>query len=338
MHKILPFDLHEMPPPSSSDHRVNLVRDELDHTPIVKDITLQELYDNHTGPGKFLYMAQTVSKSLSLNFEKLRDEKVPERVNSYAIAAPRNVKTMQFPKIVHNLGPLKEIHVTLFNPCSYVKEVLERAYRFIGEGSPVEFHVRLVGEVVRKKMKSAPASPEALQWMHKYFPHLRPDFILRSMPDGTEFLIKPVSDGRSLTFVMARETQAKAQVDLTTRVFKVKTAVTHHLNGGLQQTKQRWTLGMSEVKPADAKPARKKSELDGLEGEYGVFGETRDVEEHNSVEEATGIEQASEEEQARRDALAKYRGVKTELHKWRKRHTGGSGMDKGGSWKKRGKS
>ncbi|KAF1348284.1 hypothetical protein EJ07DRAFT_185072 [Lizonia empirigonia] len=224
MQKILAFDRYEQEPPSASDHRVTLVRSETDLRPLTEGVSLQELYDHHIGPGKFLYSAQPVPKTLAQDYEKMREYDVPSQANKYAIlpahTLPIHVKNPQIDG--KQFGPLKNVHISLPNPIEYTKGALDRAYQFIELGLPVEFRMRLSG---KKKKGTAPPDPAVWPWMHAHFPHLRPDFILKSMPERSEYLIHPVTDGRVVQFVVGRQPAQMPGPDLTQRVFRVKEAV-----------------------------------------------------------------------------------------------------------------
>ncbi|KAF2633152.1 hypothetical protein BU25DRAFT_315041, partial [Macroventuria anomochaeta] len=242
MHKILDFGLYKQEPPSASNHKVNLVRSDKDQRAITKDISLQELYDNHISPGKFLYMTEPIGKKLSEDYETMRDENIPSQHNNYAIWKARAIKVdVKHPQTDRKqLGALKGVHLLLANPIGYTKEALDRAYQFIELGSPVEFRVRLLGSQMQKKFKGVVPDPGAWPWMHEHFPHLRPDFIRRSMPEGTEFIIKPLSDGRSIQFVLGRQAAQMPKLDLTKRVFRVKAAVQESMDKNPMA--QRWTI------------------------------------------------------------------------------------------------
>lgn len=228
MHKVLDFDHYEVSPPSASSHRVNLVKSEKDSTVIEKDLSLQELYDKYLSPGKFLYLADEIPKKLDGKYEILRNENIPAERNNYAIAKKHTmekVSTKGAQTDRKQLGPLKNVIMLLSNPIEYTKLVLDRAYQFIELGSPVEVRIRLFGSAVAAKNKGKTPDPAAVPWLHDHFPHLRPDFILKSMPEGTEYLIKPVSDGRVIQFVLGRQAEQMSKLNFTTRLFRVKAAV-----------------------------------------------------------------------------------------------------------------
>jgi hypothetical protein len=129
---------------------------------------------------------------------------------------------------------LKNINFNLASPVEYCKISLDRAYQFIEAGSPVEIRTRLQGQMLAKEDRIKPGDPEVWPWIHKYFPHLRPDFILKSMPEGTVFLINPVSDGRIVQWVMSKSAQETAPVDLTKRLLRVKESVKQSTQKGKQ--------------------------------------------------------------------------------------------------------
>jgi hypothetical protein len=69
MHKLLPFDLYEIAPPSASKRLVNLVEGQRS---IAKNISLQELYDKHIQPGQLLYLNQSIRKRIAEDVDQLR--------------------------------------------------------------------------------------------------------------------------------------------------------------------------------------------------------------------------------------------------------------------------
>jgi hypothetical protein len=94
---------------------------------------------------------------------------------------------------------------------------------------------------VGKKDKLKPGPQDWWPWLHEHFPHLHPDFILKSMPAGTYYLIKPISDGRRVAFVLSlplsSEQYKKGPAppkDMTGRLFKVQEAVAVRVRQGKQ--------------------------------------------------------------------------------------------------------
>lgn len=307
MQKILAFDLYKTLPPIVSNHRVNLVKSESDHTPIAKDISLQELYDKHVAPGKMLYMTQPVSKTLSKDYKKLRDQKIAEQFNNYAIveAHPIKAKLAAGEAKVANRGQHKIVHMLLANPIEYTKIALNRAYHFIEQGSPVEVRVRMLGAAGKGKTKDTPVGLNAWTWMHAHFPHLRPDFIRKAMPEGTDYLVKPVSDGRIVQFVLTNQTKTMSKTDLTDRVFKVKKMVSKNLSKGVVK--------------------------EGVEGGESVGKEEATKENGESIGEASG---AGAVGGAEVEIAEEGLGRRKKLGDFKKQQDRDSGMDRRGRWDK----
>ncbi|KAF1844523.1 uncharacterized protein K460DRAFT_93315 [Cucurbitaria berberidis CBS 394.84] len=235
MHKIINFSPYEIAEPAASEHKVNLVEGKEDSTIVAKDVSLQELYDNHVKPGYMLYLTQEVQKKTAENIEKLKKEDIPGEARNYAIvkAHTRFVKVEAGQK-GKQLGGLKIVIVTLANPVDYFQLALDRAYQFIANGSPVEFRIRMKGANLGKENRLGPGDADVWPWMHNHFPHIRPDFILKAMPEGTFFLVEPVSDGRHVQFVMAKQAEQMPRISLTTRLQHVKTSVKKSIEQGKQ--------------------------------------------------------------------------------------------------------
>ncbi|KAF3045384.1 hypothetical protein E8E11_004959 [Didymella keratinophila] len=240
-HKVLDFDRYKLKPPGESTHRVNLIRwkkgqDWKDQFIKVKEnLTLEELYE-HISPGNFIYQADQLSKKLEGRLEELRDQDIAVQNNNYAIGVAKEKQWMGSNQISKKtkknaikdgsqMGPLKNVIMLLSNPVTYKHLSLDRAYQFIELGSPVEFRIRLCNSATAVKKKTRSPDPELVPWMMDHFPHIRPDFILKAMPEGTTYIVAPVTDGRMVQFVLGKPTKQAPKIDLTTRLFRVKTAV-----------------------------------------------------------------------------------------------------------------
>ncbi|KAF3041516.1 hypothetical protein E8E12_004384 [Didymella heteroderae] len=241
MHKVLDFARYQIKPPGDSTHRVNLVRwakgkDWKDKFIVVKkNLSLEELYE-HVSPGKFIYQADQIPKKLDGKFEELRDQNIPAQSNNYAIGLAKEKKWNHADQVSKKViqsaqkdgeqhGPLKNVIMLLSNPVGFKHLSLDRAYQFIELGSPVEFRIRLCNSAVAVKNKVMAPNPELVPWMMDHFPHLRPDFILKAMPKDTVYIIEPVTDGRMVQFVLGKPAAQGPKLNLTTRLFRVKTAV-----------------------------------------------------------------------------------------------------------------
>lgn len=242
------YSPYEIAPPGKSTHKVNLVESDYDPRIVEEDVSLQELYDNYIKPGHMLYLTQAVKKGTAYNFEKLKSENVPRKARNYAIVRSHT----SFVKVTHGqkgaqLGGLKTIILSLASPVDYFKLSLDRAYQFIANGSPVEIRTRLKGTKLSKEERLKAGDPDAWPWVHDHFAHLRPDVILKSMPEGSMYLVKPVSDGRVVQFVISRPAKQMPPIDLTTRLLRVKES----LKQALQQGKQiQLPAGMREAMSA----------------------------------------------------------------------------------------
>ena len=247
MQKIVGFEDYRVALPSASQHVVDVV-EETGNTVVAQGISLEELYDKHVKPGHMLYLTQKVDKGMAENVKKMRKEQVAQWTNKFAIAQPYSGRVKNTGK---QLGGLKYIMITLANPVTHVRLVLDRAYQFIANGSPVEFQIRLKGSYTKKARKKqekerlkgkevdgetdgkTDGGPGVVQeededewvWLHNHFPHLRPDFILKSMPEGSRYLIYPVKDEVKMKFVVSLEATVMPAMNLNKRVKLVKAAV-----------------------------------------------------------------------------------------------------------------
>lgn len=227
MHKVLTFSPYEVAEPTASPHKVELVEDEHDPTTAAKDISLQELYDNHVKPGHMLYFTKTPQKAIVKRAESLEEDAIPQADRRFALvkAYTRFVHIAK-PQKGAQFGALKIVIVSLMNPVHYFKLALDRAYQFILAGSPVEFRLRLCSpKLSNKEDRHKPYDAAVWPWLHDRFPHLRPDFVLKGMPEGTVYLVEPVSDGRRVQWVMAKPVDQMPKVDLNRRLVQVKTTV-----------------------------------------------------------------------------------------------------------------
>jgi hypothetical protein len=207
---------------------------------------LEEVFENHISPGNMLYLTQPVKKALSENWETMKENKVPQEFNNYAIVKAGDVgvhiakhKQRNHPNPeFRDLAGLKEIHINLASPVAFWAVVLSRAHAFLDNGNQVEFSIRFKGSFTGKETRRKPGDPEIWPWMHNHFPHLRPDFILKSMPKGTYYMIHPFSDGKHVQFVLAMPHVSNNTTSLkrnfTKRALMVKTMVEASIGAGRQ--------------------------------------------------------------------------------------------------------
>jgi hypothetical protein len=234
MHKILPFDRYVAPPLSACEHLVNIVKPE---EMAVRNISLQELYDKHVRPGRMLYLAGDIAKSTAENVTKLKEENAPHSRHyciHEAMSIPSNIKA---PHAGKGKGALRVTPISLGSPQAYIKLALDRSYQFILHGSPVEFTIRFSGKHVKNKdLRMMPQDLTLWPWLHERYPHLRPDFILKSMPENSVFLVNPITDGKTVQFVIALDSSDHAKKNLTDRLFRVKGSVEKSIKMGTQKS------------------------------------------------------------------------------------------------------
>jgi hypothetical protein len=231
MHKVIPFELYKIAAPSTSLHKVNLVDGKHHDKVIAENITLQELYDEHIKPGHILYLTKTIPKNVAESVEKLKAEDTANTVKDFAIVVGNSILHNKKAPVGHL--QLKTMPITLSSPVEYVRHTLDRAYQFVEHGSPVEFLIRLKGSQEKAEARLKFGDTEGWPYIHDHFPHLRPDFILRSMPEGSTFVIAPVWNGKRIQFVIQKKAW-KLPLDLTKRLFKVKHSVQGSIKDGHQ--------------------------------------------------------------------------------------------------------
>lgn len=237
MHKVLPFDKYEIAPPTASEHRVTLVDNKKNSNEVLAaDITLQELYD-HVKPGQLLHLTAEVPKRIAGKIASLKAENAASTHKYYSFFAPYTIPGNRVdPKKGKGPGALRCLPMNLEAPVAYYKLNLDRAYQFIEAGSPVEFRLRIKGATQKKEQRMKPGDINNWIWLHDHFPHLRPDFILKSMPEGSRYMIEPVSDGKKVLFVIVKPNKniTHSFGNLTNRLFKVKASVEASVDKGSQ--------------------------------------------------------------------------------------------------------
>ncbi|EDU46611.1 hypothetical protein PtrSN002B_008701 [Pyrenophora tritici-repentis] len=241
-HKVLTFDRYDVQkasPREDSTHRINLYEAKKnlnDHKLIAENISLKTLYNKHMRDGQLLYCLKGMEKK---TIPKIRAD--PEIIEEYRNMALLKSHTHSVP-IKHatamnkfnNLGPLKVVIFTIASPPDYVRMCMDRAYQFLENGCPVEMRIRMQNSKLTKEERIRAGDPEVWPWVHARFPHLRPDFILKSMPAGAYYLVDPVSDGRIVQWVMAMPTKNQTKTEYTKRLFTVKRSVEMSIEKGQQ--------------------------------------------------------------------------------------------------------
>lgn len=237
MYKVLNFEPYNLPKRRESEHKVILVDDAKSQQVRAADITLEELYDNHVKPGEMLYLVDNIAKKLAENVNQLAGNEVPSKARHYAI---RKAHTQPV-KIKHrapgsHLSELKVIPLALSQPAIYVAHAFDRAYQFVEAGSPVEVRMAIKRGQSSRMSRITRGDDASWPWLHNHYPHLRPDFILKGMPETTVFLVDPVSNGKEVSWVMAKkEKKAGTMRQLSKRLFKVKEAVQKSIEKGHEE-------------------------------------------------------------------------------------------------------
>lgn len=237
MHKVLAFELYATPSTKKCDHKINLVKEGGPGgiTVIKSDIDLQDVYDNHVQPGQMLYMVHTITKSVADNYERLRDQDVAATSRNFALldasASKMKVKDVQ---LGLQPGPLKVIPINLSSTKDYTRLQLNRMYQFLKAGSPVEVRLRLRKEGAGKNLQYTKGKHDAWHWIHERFPHLRPDFLLKAMPEGTAYCVVPMSNGTHVQWVFMPGGKAKRHYGKTSRVQNIAQTVRQAIKAGKQ--------------------------------------------------------------------------------------------------------
>jgi hypothetical protein len=266
-HKVLNFEVYDVAkaaPLSDSEHKINLYdsdRKSNKTTLIAEAISLQEVYDNHIKHGRLIYWTHTVDKKTAGILFKLQGEKIVNEHKDYALlsAHTHNVPIDNKQK-GSQLGGVKVLIFNLASPISHHRIILDRAYQFIESGKPVEFRIRMQGTKLTPEERVQGGDPKMWPWMHHYFPHLRPDFVMKSMPEGTIFVVKPVSNGRMMQWVMSKPAKQMAPIDLTKRLLRVKESVKQSIREGKQSQlpktmrKQLVESGLTDYSPNTGLP------------------------------------------------------------------------------------
>lgn len=123
-------------------------------------------------PHTFLAHVQTNSPLQQFQIKSLRN---PQR----ELADRQRVNGTKYKRA----GRGKEFHLTTETPAGYLMHVLNKSCEYLLQGSRIELSIRQR----RGKGKLGPSIDFAL----KNLPQLRPDTILRSMPEGTTMLAQP---------------------------------------------------------------------------------------------------------------------------------------------------
>jgi hypothetical protein len=234
-HKILPFDPYKVDRLDASEHLVNIKRG---GKTIAEGISLKEVYDQHVKPGHLIYsLGSSIPKDVASNVEKLEAGDFATLNNNYSIFEGGSISyNKKDPRKGKGIGALRVTPLMLSSTPDYFKLAIDRSYQFVEQGCPVEFVLRYKQGHVKKEVAMLPTDHGPWKWIHRHFPHLRPDFILRAMPEGSRYVVDPVSNGNVLQFVIAKEVDKGPTIpdSLTKRFFRVKQSVQASIEKGLQ--------------------------------------------------------------------------------------------------------
>jgi hypothetical protein len=252
----------------------------------VTDIKLQDLYDNYVKDGHLLYLVDQIPKRVAENVSTLQNDQIYMSNRTYGIVKAETIKgNKKAPHAGKGQGALRVTPLSLSSTPDYFKLALDRSYQFIKHGSPVEFSIRIKGGFSKSDNKLTFAGSESWSWLHNHFPHLRPDLILKTMPEGSMFVVDPVSDGRIVQFVIARPTKGfPFPKNLTNRLFQVRKSVeTSIVKGQQAQLPKRLrselhSSGHEAYSPLTGMPINKVREANEYEKKWesrdDVFGDT----------------------------------------------------------------
>jgi hypothetical protein len=236
-HKALIFEPYELAPLSATEYRINLFEADKHHdkhTLIAEDVSFQDVYDKYVKDGYMLYSMKQLKKGMANEFKDGKKPDVLDEYRNYSFVKAHSHRIpLNSAQKGRQIGGLKNIIFNESSPLSHYRICMDRAYQFIENGSPVEFRIRLQSKVA-KADRLKHGDPTVWPWMHAHFPHLRPDFIQKGMPAGTEYLINPVSDGRVCQWVLAKPAPESNKANLDKRFEKIKRSVVSSIRLGRQ--------------------------------------------------------------------------------------------------------
>lgn len=242
MQKVLGWSLYQPPKLEESEHKINIVKlvKEGDGEPVkemvARDITLKNAYENYVGPRKMFLLADRLTKSdVPKHIKSFEEKDTVNRYRDYVIVDVGSARaTVKLPKEdskhgrqMAHLQWLRRFHFILSSTPEHNAQQLDKAYQFIELGCPVEFSIRVRQISERKFQEMELYEHDIFDYVYRHFPHLRPDFIFKSMPLGTTYKIQPLSDGRHVQFVLGPETiplDPFPHLDLTERLLTVQRA------------------------------------------------------------------------------------------------------------------
>ena len=205
---------------------------------VAQDITLKHAYENYVAPGRMILLADTVTKlDVPMRLALLKEKGTVNQFRDYVILDAYSTgrsATMRSPgKIKHSweithMKSLREFHFMLSSQLQHNAQQMDQAYQVLELGCPVEFSMRTRQITEQKFDELGLHEDDTFGYIYRHFPHLRPDFVLKSMPTGTRYLVKPFSNGRHVQFVLgcgSSRLDNFRSTDLTNRLLRVQKMV-----------------------------------------------------------------------------------------------------------------
>jgi len=176
----------------------------------IKQITLADILKNHVKPGLLLVPSHPISSEQQYYLRPI-DTKNP----------PSQPKSLKRPK-----RNTKEFHFSFTAPVAYFTIFMYTAWHTLQAGIPVEIHVH--GD--RARQRSRPGNADYIEWYKEQINHnlhLRPDVILKAMPEASWIQLEPVSDRNKVCWMIGppekegNESAATKQRPLT-KIFRLR--------------------------------------------------------------------------------------------------------------------
>ncbi|KAL5451869.1 hypothetical protein PMIN05_000255 [Paraphaeosphaeria minitans] len=258
MHKIMNYERYDPPTIAELDHKINILKDvENDvggkvRETVAEGVTLGQVFDDYIEPGKILRLAGTMPRiDTPPNKDAMEKRRSADRYRDYVVfdafstGAQAEVGGRKATRargnhneITHMLG-LREVKLQLGTPMTHFAQMLDKAYQFIELGCPVEFDIciRHCTDKQAAVLFKGSNPINSLDYVYKHFPHLRSDFIHKSMPIGTRWIVYPFTNSRHVQFVLGRATKRDefGMSNFTKRVLKVQKAVIQGVEEGWAQ-------------------------------------------------------------------------------------------------------
>lgn len=208
-HTVLEIFRYTQPPLETAEQLINVYSS--GGEVVAKDVTFQEVHDKHVRPG--LSLSPLKLPALDVPEEKrklhsvatIKTHQVPAEFNNYVLTElvpPEKIPKFSYKDEKGHAGmkimPLASRRLKI--PLLFRLQ-MEKIHNFLCMKHPVEVRFVLPGRKiggVRRSEKNFSLNPKAdpvireeWEWLHRAWPHLHPDIVLKSMPEGTTFWLKP---------------------------------------------------------------------------------------------------------------------------------------------------